>query len=467
MKHLFLLGIMISIGGIIYAQTDTVYKFTLSEAQEFAIKNFFVTKNAELDIESAQKKIWETTAIGLPQISGKLTYQYVPGDIPVFDFGSSMSGIFDPIVGYINQGTGQTEQDYGAYMAAYYATNPPAEPDPITPRSTLTYSVTVSQLIFSGEYIVGLQASKAYKSLSSENYDKAKIDIKAAIAGSYYGLLILKENKCVVEETLENLRLTASHTQKFFEQGLVEDTDVDQLNLTVKRTENNLRTIENQIDYLSDMFKYQIGLKASNKVELTDSINNLIDKNIINPTNLQFNLENNIDFKLLSTQEKLQLLSLRREKSLFLPQIAGFYQYSDKTEKATIDFTIKHVLGLNVNIPITSSGMRMAKVSQAKIALDKATNMKNQEAQRLIIAAQQAEYDYNTALENYANEKQNFELSEKVYKKTTARFKEGMVSALDLSLVNNQFLQAQLSLTGAIQQLLSAKTTLDKAYNQL
>lgn len=469
LKHVLLFGIMIIFGvKASTAQNDTVYKFSLSEAQDFAINNFFVTKNAALDIESAQKKIWETTAIGLPQVSGSVSYQYVPGDIPVLDFGDSFTGVFEPIVGYINDVGGVTDPNrYTDYMNAYYAANPPSEPEPITPRSSLTYSLTVSQLIFSGEYIVGLQASKAYKSFSVQSYEKAKINIKEGIAGSYYGLLILKENKKVLDETLENLTLTFNHTKKFYEQGLLEDTDVDQLELTVKRTENSLRTLENQIKYLSKLFNYQIGLEANVKVDLTDSINELITKNIINPENLQFNLENNIDFNLLSTQEKLQLLSLRREKSLFLPQVSGFYQYSDKTEKATLDFTINHIIGLNVNIPIATSGMRMAKVSQAKIELDKAQNMKEQEAQRLIIAAQQAQFDYNTALENYNNEKQNFELSERVYNKTTARFNEGMVSALDLSIINNQFLQAQLSLTGAIQQLLSAKTKLDKSFNQL
>jgi outer membrane protein TolC len=160
-------------------------------------------------------------------------------------------------------------------------------------------------------------------------------------------------------------------------------------------------------------------------------------------------------------------LSFKRQKSTFLPSVNAFYQYSDKTEKADFDISIKHVMGVSVSVPIFSSGMRMAQVSQAKMELDKMKNMKEQQSEFLNYAAQQALFDYNSAKEQYNNEKENFELSERVFKKTTIRFKEGVVSALDLSTINNQFLQAQMTYSAAIQELLSKKIALDKAFNKL
>lgn len=467
-KHAILVFTLSLIFGPMIAQTDSVYTLSLAEAQDFAIDNYFLSKNAELDIKAAQKKVWETTAIGLPQVTGSAGLQYVLGDIPILDFSATMGDAFAPFVGYVNDVSGVDDPNrFNNYMAAYNEQNPAGEPEPITPRSTLTYGLTVSQLIFSGEYIVGLQASKAYKGLSLESYEKIKIDLRESIAGTYYAILILEANKNVLAETLNNLKLNLEHTTKYYEQGLVEDTDVDQLDLTVKRTENSLRTIENQIESLSKLFKYQLGLEVDTDVKLTDKIDPLLENNIINPTAYVFSLEDNIDYKMLKTQENLMDLSLKREKSTFLPSLAGFYQYSDKTEKAALDFTINHVVGLNLSVPILSSGMRIAKVGQARIELDKAQNMKDQEAQRLILTAQQSTFDYNTALQNYYNEKQNFDLSEKVFNKATARFKEGMVSSLELSIFNNQYLQAQLTYASAIQELLTAKIALDKAYNKL
>jgi outer membrane protein TolC len=225
--------------------------------------------------------------------------------------------------------------------------------------------------------------------------------------------------------------------------------------------------VENQIRYLSKLFKYQIGLPVEANVNFTDKLETLVDNNIINPTSYRFVLEDNINYKLLETQENLQSLSFKREKSKFLPSISGFYQYKDQFETPDFNTNIKHIIGLSMSIPIVSSGMRIAKVGQAKIELDKAANMKEQEARRLTLIAQQAVFDYNTALQNYYNERENFKLSEKVLNKTTVKFTEGMVSSLDLSIINNQYLQAQLSYATAIQELLTKKVALDKAYNKL
>lgn len=430
-KEIMLLTLTFMLIANAKAQSDSAYSFTLVEAQEYAINHFFVSKNAELDIEIAKKKIWETTAIGLPQVSGKVEYTHLP-IIPEME---------SPI--------------------------PNMEPIKMGVPNQVSYNVMVNQIIFSGEYIVGLQASKVYKAFASENYDKVKIDLRESIAGTYYSIKIIGENVKVLKETLENLKLNFNHTQKFFEQGLVEDTDVDQLSLVLKRTENSLRTIERQKEYLEKLFKYQVGLKTDSKIELSENIESLIEKNIIPDANYVFNLSENIDYKLLSTQESLQNLSMRREKSTFLPSVSAFYQYNDQFEQPDFDMNIKHIIGVNLAIPIFSSGMKLSKVSQAKMELYKAQNMKEQEAQRLTISAEQSQYDYKIALQNYYNEKENFELSERVFNKTTIRFKEGVVSALDLSMVNNQYLEAQLSLSTATQELLMAKIAIDKAFNKL
>lgn len=432
---LHLILVLVACFGVlnIKAQTDTVYKFTLQQAQEFALANYFQSKNAKLDIEIAKKKVWETTAIGLPQVTGNFDYQHIP-----------------------NPPTTQFPGPDGTPMDIKLAL-----------ENSATYGATVSQLVFSGEYIVGLQASKTYKLFAQENLEKVQVDLKETIAGTYFTVLILKQNEEIVSQTLENLKLNLNHIQRFFDQGLVEETDVDQLNLVFKRTENSLLTIKRQLENMKKLMKIQMGISADQHLELIDDLDHLIATNLVKTDNYVFNLDENIDYRLLKTNVDLQALSLKREKSTYLPTINAFYKYSDKTQKADFDFNIKHVMGVSVSVPIFSSGMKMTKVSQAKMELEKTQNMKEQQAEMLVLAAQQALFDYNSAFENYNNEKMNFDLSKKVFDNTTIRFKEGLVSALDLSTINNQFLQAQLSFATAVQNLLTKKVALDKAYNKL
>ncbi len=56
-----------------------------------------------------------------------------------------------------------------------------------------TASLQVSQLLFSGNYLVGLQAAKAYTNLSKQLQDKSKQEIRQDIAEAYYTVLVLKE----------------------------------------------------------------------------------------------------------------------------------------------------------------------------------------------------------------------------------------------------------------------------------
>jgi outer membrane protein len=163
------------------------------------------------------------------------------------------------------------------------------------------------------------------------------------------------------------------------------------------------------------MLKYQLGLSMNSEVILTEDIDGLIDANLITLDNLYtFNLEDNIDFRLLSTQEKLNQLSLRREKSLYLPSLSAFYQYNDRLERADFDFTMRHMVGVSMSIPIFNSGMKNAKVSQAGSSLKNRNCKKIRKHKHFFMVADQARFDYLNAMETYQNEIDNFELSTRI-----------------------------------------------------
>jgi outer membrane protein len=423
-------------GNILFAQGDSVMRFSLVDAQNYAISNFFESKNAALDVEEAKKKVLETTAIGLPQINGASTYQYVPGEV------ATLSGPFGP---------------NGSMISI-----------PLSQKNTTTYSATASQLIFSGEYIVGLQASKTYKAYSEENFEKKKIDVKESVAGSYFTILILKTTHDNLLETLNNLEKIYEEINKTVQVGLLEQTNADQLGLNVKTASTALTNLDNQISYLTKLFKYQLGLTSEKQIVLTDNIDKLLLESAINDSTYKFNLEEEINYQLLSTQEKLMLLNLNREKTTYLPTIAGFYQYSDYFFKApAIRFAPKNILGVQLDWPLITSASRYAKVSEAKIELEKARNMKEQQGEALTYIADQAINNYRTALANFNNLKESLELSKKILDQATQRYKLGTMSSLDYTTTNNQYLQALNNYAMATQTLLNAKVALDKAYNKL
>ncbi len=444
--------------GNLSAQSDTALSFSLVEAQNYAIENFFMSKNAALNIESARKKILEMTSLGLPQISGSGRYDYIPGEIKNFDIGSEMASGFGPVFEeLINNG-----------VLSESSLPEPGEPTPIAEKQNFTYNLIVSQLIFSGEYIVGLQASKTYLKLSEEAYIKTQIELKQMLANSYFTILILHVNEKLLLESADNLKNISTETRAIANNGLIDKTEADQIDINVKRIENQLFSVQRQLAFMNKMFRYQLGLPETTLVYFTDSLKTLVENNLIVDINsYSFDLNNHIDFKLLETQEQLNLLSLKREKSTYLPNLSAFYQYQDKVVSPSIDFSLQHIIGVTLNVPIFSSGYRSSKVSQAEISLLQSQNTKSQESTRLILEAQQASFDYQSALERFNNEKENFDLSKRILESTTQKFKLGMLSSMDLTLTNNQYIQAELTYSSSILDLLNAKVKMDKAYSKL
>jgi outer membrane protein TolC len=454
-KAKLLFGIIFFVN-ICYGQADSIYSFTLEQAQEYALKHNYEIKNSLLDIKKSKKKVWETTAIGLPQISGSVYYQHIPGDIPTFNFGEAMLPLFT-ILDSLHPGAFAS---FGEDMSESESA--------IAVKNATTYGFTVSQLVFNGEYIVGLQASKTFLSLSENAKEKQELEIKQAVSASYYSILALEKNKAILDTSIANLNLTLNEFRIMGNKGFLEDTEVDQIELTLRNTQNAARTLEQQIELSYKLFKLLLGIDLESAIVLSQSLEEfLVSVKTDSPVYSNFDISYNVDYKVLETQERISELSLKRERSKYLPVVSAFYTYTDVTNKPDFDFTINHIIGLNVSIPIFSSGQRVAQVQQAKIELEKTRNIKDVAADNIRLMVEQAEYDLEKSIEKFNNEQFNIELSKKIYQKTLIKHREGMASSLDLAQAHNQYLTSNSNYTNSILELLTSKLNYDKILNNL
>ena len=418
-----------------FTQQDSIVTLSLSGAQEYALNNNLSLKNTKLDIDAAKKKVWETTAIGLPQANGALNYQHIPGIIPAFE-------MMDP-------STGETTSI------------------PLGVQNSTTYSLTVTQLVFSGEYIVGLQASKTYLQISKLSNEKQILDLKGDIFNSYISILILENNLEIIKSSIKNIESLLNETVQLYEKGFLESTDVDQLQISYNTLINSKNSIQRQVDISYMLFKILIGTDLDNQIVLSEDLHNIYDQFISKIDIKNFDLNNNIDYKIMDNQLEISELSLKREKTKYLPTISAFYTYQDKTNKASFDFTINHIIGAQIGVPLFSSFQRNAVVQQAKIEFEKSLNNKVLLGKNLLTQAQQLKFNYKNALEKYKVTNQNVELSENVFYNTSKKYKEGMVSSMDLTQANNTYLQSQSDNTTALFELFQNKIELEKILNEL
>ena len=143
MKKLSLIIALYFIVSFVVAQE--IQSFSLQQAQAYALENNYEKVNAENDLLIAKKKVWETTGIGLPQVNFEAQFQNFI-DLPV---NLVPANAFDP--------NAPADEFSELKFGTDYNTSA---------------TISASQLLFDGSYIVGLQASKTYKQYAEQNVAK-------------------------------------------------------------------------------------------------------------------------------------------------------------------------------------------------------------------------------------------------------------------------------------------------------
>lgn len=422
--------------------------FSLEEAVKYAIENGYDVKSKSIDLEVAKKKIWETTAMGLPQISGTVAYQHT-FEVPEMSFGYAL----DPKKLPSGAVTGA---DIGnAYL--------PVPPVSLGVANSTTFDITFSQLIFSGEYIVGLRAAKVFREMSEQNLTKSYADIKESVSTSYYLALVLDENVKILKETQKVTDSNLKDLIAMGDQGLVEESGVDQVRIMKSNIDNAVSSLERSAAVSKKLLKFQMGLPIESEITLSESIGKYSDESsFASYLGNSFDVTKTIDYQVLETGVKLQKLSWDREKTTFLPNVAGFYRHHEQLESAAFNFQPKDVAGINISVPIFSSGMRRAKVQQARLNFEKMKVTQHQAIEGLSMQYQNTFNDFQTAFASFVTNKKNMELAKKIFDQTMVKYKEGVASAMDLNTSQNQYLTTQKDYFTALNNLLTAKVKLDK-----
>jgi outer membrane protein TolC len=180
-----------------------------------------------------------------------------------------------------------------------------------------------------------------------------------------------------------------------------------------------------------------------------------------------FIMEDNVGYQLMKTQEEINEKLVSMEKWNYAPTVLGFYNYNAKLKTTNFDMNPNHLAGLSMAVPIFSSGMRKARVDQAKINYSKAQNNLSIMEDQLKLQEKQYRYNLQSSLENYATQSENRAVALRVYESFTRKFEQGIATSLDITQANGNYLDAESNYMSSILEVLNAKVQLDKLMNKL
>jgi outer membrane protein len=432
MKRIFLLIVsLIAITGLnrILSQTDLA--LTLDEARQYAVEYNKVLKNASLSVDAADKMYWAALSAGLPRVDATMDYTNFMGAEISFKFGEGV-------------------------------------PMTIPFKPTSNFSLTIAQLIFNGSYWIGLQSANIMRDMSETSLEKTELEIREQVATAYYSILVAEKSVDIITKNLENIRDVYNKTRTMYEVGIAEITDVDQLAIQVSLLENAAKSLNRQAEMAYNFLRIQLGVTAETKITLTESLEDIMAQfDHITTLATPLELENNIDYQLMNSQQLLSKKQIDMEVMSWIPSISGFYSNTQKILRPDFDMTPPNMIGLQMSVPIFASGMRKAKWDQSKINYETTLNNKALLTDQLLIQEKQLRYNLSTAIEQYDSQKENVEVSKRVYDNLNMKYQQGLVSSLDLTTANSNYLQSETNYITATMQLLQADLALNKLLNTL
>lgn len=439
MTHKLLIGFFILLGLNALAQTRT---FTVEEAVTFAIDSNYTAINARRDIAKAIKRKWETTASGLPQINGALDYNYQivqPTQLIPAEFSGGPPGTFVPVV-------------FGTQQNA-------------------TATATLTQLIFDGSYLVGLQAAKTFLEFSENSNEKTQLEVRKGVINAYGGVLLSQESVEILDKNIATLEDNLRETRIIFENGFAEEEDVEQLQITLLSLKNQRANGLRMVEIAKQMFNLAIGMDVNTPVILTQDLESLAlpALGLLNDT---VNLEQNVDYKIINNLNEQRELELKLEKSKALPSLGAFINVGTFAGRNEFNFFdseerwfAQSITGFQLNVPIFSSGMRNARTAQAEIAVEQAQTQREEVAQQIRLGYAAAKSDHELAVDNYNTSLKNLTLAERIENKNQVKFREGLSTSFDLRQAQTQLYQVQQELLQAKLQIVTTKAELETILN--
>jgi len=407
----------------------TVLSLSLQEAQDYAIRQNRSLKNASLAVQEAYAARWQTIAAMLPQADGSYSYSNYLGYSATLSMMGNDVKINMPNVG--------------------------------------AFGVTASMGI-NGQGIVGVLLNNIAIDMKKISLEKSESELRGNVMGSYVSVLALQSITNLLDSSLHNIQGLEEMTRHAVEAGAAEATAADQIRVRVNTLKTSINNQKYSIELATNSLKVLLDVPVETELVLTESLDALLSpERVISLLGEQFAIENNLSYRLLRKQVDLAEKNVHMAGWAYGPTLSVGYNYADQHYygEGGMRMTPPNTVQLSVRMPLWSSGKRAAGVVEKKIALEEAKNTLSETTDNLAIQYRQLCFSLTNAYETYLNEKDNMEVSKRVFASATNKYKYGASSNMELTNASNDLINVQSSYIQSILSLVNAQVELEKFLN--
>jgi len=370
-------------------------------------------------------------------------------------------------------------------------------PVPFSQDNNWQGGFTVSQTIFNGQAFVGVSTSSLYKAAQSEGMRATAQGIVTQTRMAYYQVLIAREQVRLQQSRLDRVQENLEDTKKSFEQGLVDEYAVMQLEVQLENIKPQLTSakftkkeaLRNLLDTMGlpvslslevkgDLSEFDIQApnaseeenKALKKVDQMTSLSLESDSTL-----LQRAFEMRGDLRVLDIRQQLQEKRIKAEKSKYLPSIVANYnlQWSASQAGNPVFFGTdqqrarSQTFTVGVQLPIFQGFRRDAAIQQAQIQKKDLQLQEYQSMQNAENEITSAEESIKKAYQVESARKRALDLAQDGYDRALKRYRAGLGSQQEVTDAELQLREAEVGYAQMVFNYLAAKAQYDQAVGKV
>ena len=465
----FLLTLLISVSVLHTTNSQDPQVYGLDDCIEYALTNAITIQNAMLDQEIANAKVKETVGIGLPQVTGSVGLQHNPTLSRFFSTyqPGSPFGVNDSIAGVLGIQPGDifAAQNFFQLQSAGDA------------------SLSVNQLIFNGSYIVGLQASNAYKELAVRQANQTREEVVMSVSKAYYNLLIMRERLELIGSNISRLDTLYTNTLALVENGFAEKIDADRIKVTLNNLKTEQLNLKNMENISLKLLKLQMNYPFDQPLEIEGALENMVVSSVESPDASQWSYSTRPDYQVFEANRTLQLLNIKNKYAEGLPTIAAFAKVGRSTQSPNFGGLFKtesnfteiedqiggdswydySAVGLSLNWSLFTGLQRNYQIQQEKLELAKLENGFSAMERQIDLEIDQTQVNLDNAIKQLEVQADNMELAGTIYDISKIKYEEGVGSNLEVIEANTSLKEAQTNYYSALYNAIIAQLELKKA----
>ncbi len=411
--RLLLMFLMLTLGMLSVHAQQPPMPIQLEEALSLAQKANQQIKIAHIDQQIASANVKQTEALWLPQLN--LSYTAMNTNNPLNAFGFKL------------QQANVTAADFNPALL----NNPGATPNYLT-------QLSLQQPIINMDMLQMRKAAEQQVQISSLQIKRTEEAVKMQVTQLYLQLNFLYQALDVVKSALTTSQSIYQFTKNRFDQGLMQKSDLLNVEVQVKNTETRLNEIHSNIAQTSDQLSLMMN-KPQGVIYKTEAVSLDLVKE-----QLQTIPTDRSDLKAMQTGLGVYDIAIKGSKMSWLPRLNGFANYQLNDRKALGFNAGSYFAGIQLSWDIMKGNQTKNKIATQTIEKAKLqeqlaarVNQEQTELQNTIRKIKDARYKYQQLETSIAQADESLRILQN-------RYQQGLVSTNDILLAQTQLSQQKL-----------------------